>query len=156
MEIEPIETAPPKKKNIPMINLDTGGKECSINLTASKLLERGTTNTFSGSPGLRPRPETLGLTKGLSLVPCGESPRLKRSQSIKDPSDRLTERSKIYNSCFGLFFATGAFGFGYNWAVMSPLGEKWIRFHFEIIDDASLYLGFTNLAWALGALIGSP
>ena len=92
-------------------------------------------------------------TTSLSIL-C-KSPGLKKSHSIKDPSISLTERSKIYNSLFGFFFATRAFGLGYHWSVMGPLGEKYIRLHFGIIDDASLYFGFTNLAWALGGLIGS-
>ena len=154
IEIESIDTALPKKKKIREINFDTVTKELSTNSTALNLLQSGTTTTVV-SPGLRQRPKAIGIPGSLNLVPCGESPRLKRAQSIKDPSDQLTERSKIYNFFFGLFFAASSFGFGYQYAVMGPLGEKFMRFHFGVIENAALYLGLTNLTWALGSLVGA-
>ena len=158
IEIESINTALPKKNKVSTIDFATATKQFAINSTASHLVQSGTSNMIVSpglSPSLRTRPTAIGLPGSLNPVPCGESPRLKRAQSIKDPADQLTERSKKFNFFFGLFFAAGAFGFGYHISVMNPLGEKFIKFHFGIIDNLSLYFGLTNLIWALGALAGA-
>lgn len=75
--------------------------------------------------------------------------------SMRDPSDSAEERSKGYNVFFGLSFASGGFYFGYSLAMLSPLGEKWLKYNFDIIENSALYLGMANLLVAIGVGIGS-
>jgi hypothetical protein len=66
--------------------------------------------------------------------------------SMRDPSDAATQRSKAFNSFYGLFFASGGLYLGYAAGILSPLGQKWLRFNFGIEDDAAFFFGIANLA----------
>jgi hypothetical protein len=83
------------------------------------------------------------------------SPKNANALSMRDPSDSANERSKAFNIFFGLSFASGGFYFGYSLAMLSPLGEKWLKFNFDIIDNAATFLGIANLLVAIGVGIGS-
>jgi hypothetical protein len=80
---------------------------------------------------------------------------LRKALSMRDPSDAATERSKAFNAFFGIFFASGGLYFGYGASMLGPLGEKWLKFNFGITEDAVMFLGFTNLAYTIGAGFGS-
>jgi hypothetical protein len=83
------------------------------------------------------------------------SPKNPNALSMRDPSDSAKERSKAFNVFFGLSFASGGFYFGYSLAMLSPLGEKWLKYNFDIIDNAATFLGMANLLVAIGVGIGS-
>jgi hypothetical protein len=76
-----------------------------------------------------------------------DDPRSKyqKAQSMRDPSDSATERSKAFNTFYGLFFASGGLYVGYALAILNPLGDKWLKFNFGITDDAAVLLGMANL-----------
>jgi hypothetical protein len=83
------------------------------------------------------------------------SPKNPIAMSMRDPSDSAKERSKAFNIFFGLSFASGGFYFGYSLAMLSPLGEKWLKYNFDIIENSGFYLGMANLLVAIGVGIGS-
>ena len=108
--------------------------------------------------GLLSSPRTLRQGEPMTATTLGNkgSPlKLRRQKSIKDPTNSNTERSRQFNVFFGVFFALGSLTSGYNVAIMGPLGEKFIRIHYGLENNASMLLGFSNLVWALGGLLGS-
>jgi hypothetical protein len=73
------------------------------------------------------------------------NPGPERALSMRDPSDSVAARSKAFNAFFGLFFAFGGLHFGYFLSILSPLGEKWLKFNFGIIALGAVFLGMPNL-----------
>jgi hypothetical protein len=91
-----------------------------------------------------------------SLADIDDPPsKVQKGTGMRDPSDSATERSKAFNTFFGLFFASGGLYFGYGASILAPLGEKWLKFNFGITDEAPLFLGLANLGYAVGAGLGS-
>jgi hypothetical protein len=97
------------------------------------------------SPGRSPRLPNNNFMRGDAM---------KWQPTIKYPAEPPKERSKLFNMMYAIFYGSNSIADGYAITMLSPLGEKWIRFHFNQTEYLSFFYGLTNLVYCIGFIIG--